>query len=162
MTYDQSIRAPVAEYVGAVQSHLDHVSADERAGILRNVEAHIYEALDRRAGDQATSEDLRAVLEEMDPPESYAQADDEGPTPGQKGTTKGKIALWISLGSLLATGLIVLLSQGRLAVWIPFFLFMGGQVAAIVLGAIDWRSPFGKAAVITSSVLLLAAALLVT
>ena len=161
MTYDKPIRDAVATYLRAVESHLANISADERAGIVHDVEGHIYEALDRRAGDEATAEDLRAVLEAMDPPESYAQAGDGGAMAGTRGMTKGKIALCISLGSVLAAGLIVLLAPRQLPYWIPSFLFLGGQLAAIVLGALDWANPFGKAAVIASSALIVVAALLV-
>ena len=69
----------------------------------------------------------------------------------------GRIALYIGLGGLLLAVLVGVL--GRLIErdlrGPAFLLFAGAQVAAIVLGLMSKHTPLGKAAAITSSVLLI-------
>ena len=99
----------------------------------------------------------------MDPPESYCQA-----TIANKGLQwleskkPGTIALGISLGSLVPAGLLFLLTGNGLALWIPYFLFLAGQIAGLVLGALAWKNPLGKAAVITSALLIVLSVLFMT
>ena len=74
MAARESIKAEVENYLSMVAAHLEAVSPEEREETLESVEAHIYDAVNERAGGQPTVQDVRAVLAEMDPPESYAQA----------------------------------------------------------------------------------------
>jgi hypothetical protein len=64
-----------------VAAHITGAPADEKEEILRNVESHIYEALNERAGEHPTAADAEAVLAEMDPPESYADTDGSSAAP---------------------------------------------------------------------------------
>lgn len=78
------------------------------------------------------------------------------------GLTGGQLALCIALGSLLVSGLVAVLLRNQLSAWIPFFIFLGGQIAGIVLGAIHRANSYGKAALITSSLLTVLAVVLCT
>ena len=69
----------------------------------------------------------------------------------------GRIALYIGLVGLLLAVFVGML--GRLIErdlrGLAFLVFVGAQVAAIVLGLMARNTPFGKAAAITSSALLI-------
>lgn len=150
MRMNEQVRAKVKAYLNDVATHLEGMPEQDRRDLLRQLEAHIHDALQARAGDtEAEVLDLETVLSEMDPPESYGQPQDRG----IYGLSQGKWALLISIGGLVVAGLLVVLSGGRMAVWTPLLLFLGTQVAAFVLGILSWRDPFGKAAVFTSAAL---------
>ena len=157
MRMSEQVRAKVKTYLDDVAAHLGDMSEQERRGLLRQLESHVHEALQARAGDtEADVPDLEAVLSEMDPPESYGQPKKRGIW----GLSQGKWALLISIGGLVVASILVGLIGGRMVGWIPFFLFLGTQTAAFVLGVLSWRDPFGKAAVFTSAALTLFALLL--
>ncbi len=72
---DAEANAAIREYLDSVSRHLSALPEAPRAEMLRDIMSHIYDALaDRTQGREATLEDVRFVLAEMDPPESYAQA----------------------------------------------------------------------------------------
>ena len=150
MKNNEQVRARVQSYLKEVAAHLERMPERERQDLLRQLDSHIHEALQARTGgNDAQASDVEAVLSEMDPPASYGTVR-EGRFAG---LSRGKWALLISLGSLVIAGLLVLLTGERVHVWIPFFLFLGGQIAAFVIGILSWREPLGKAAVFTSSAL---------
>ena len=152
MTTDSAIRQAVDEFLQGVNSHLADQTANQKHEILADLEAHIYEALASRvANRQPTVDDLQGVLAEMDPPESYGQLSQ---AKHASKITMGMVALAISLGTLVLAGFIGVLTADFLKIWIPYFLFLGGQIAALVLGIIARRDPFGKAAIITSCMLI--------
>jgi hypothetical protein len=154
MNMSPEIRQVVEQYLQSVSAHVGSMPADEKADLLGELREHIYQGLEARAGgSEPALDDLHALLAEMDPPAAYG-AHDQAPAEGGKGTMSiGLIALCICLGSLLVA-LPLLLLQG-LVLWIPAFLFLGGQIAALVLGIIGRSSPYGKAAIVVSSLLML-------
>jgi len=156
MNSDEQVCVRVQSYLKEVAAHLEGMPEREQQDLLRQLESHIHEALQARTGGKdAQASDVEAVLLEMDPPESYGTVRD-----GRLGRLRrGEWALLISLGSLVVAGLLVLLSGGRMAVWIPVFLFLGSQVAAFVIGILSWRESCGKAAVFTSGALSILAVL---
>ena len=156
MKSDEQACARVQSYLEEVAAHLERMPEREQQDLLRQLESHIHEALQARTGGKdAQASDVEAVLSEMDPPESYGTVRD-----GRLGgLRRGEWALLISLGSLVVAGLLVLLAGGRMAAWIPFFLFLGGQIAAFVIGIQSWRQSCGKAAVFTSGALSILAVL---
>jgi len=148
MRINEQVRAKIKTYLNDVAVHLEGTPAQGRQDLLRQLEAHIHDALEARAGGrEAEVPDLEAVLSEMDPPESYGQSQNRGIC----GLSQSKWPLLISMAGLVVAGLLVVLSGGRVALWIPFFLFLGTQVAAFVLGILSWRDPFGEAAVFASA-----------
>ena len=150
MKNDEQAHMAVQSYLREVAAHLEGVPERERQDLLRELESHIHEALQTRTGgNDARASDVEAVLSEMDPPASYGT----GKEGHLAGLSRGKLALLISLGSLVVAGLLVLLTGQRVAVWSPLFLFLGGQIAAFVIGVLSWRESFGKAAVFTSGAL---------
>ena len=72
MNNNPTITQGIADFLNRVGQHLGHKTDEEKMEILTDLESHIHEALSARAqGRQSTLEDLQAVLNEMDPPESY-------------------------------------------------------------------------------------------
>jgi Na+-driven multidrug efflux pump len=133
------------------------------------VESQIHDMLATRAPTKPTVEEARAVLAEMDPPESYADEEKSASTTGKENADglfeSGKLALWFSLGSLvtmvLFAGFIALLmssgSERDLArIFLPWFaiLFLF-QVVGLVLGRLTKSRPCGKAAYTLSMVVIL-------
>ena len=159
MNSDTTISQAVGRFLKRVGEHLANKGQEEKREILADLESHIYEALHSCSqGRQPTLEDLQAVLAEMDPPESYGQAteritDHKALGPANK-TTLGIVALCISLGSLVAAGFLFLAIGHMLGYWIPYLLFYAGQSSGLILGVLAWINPFGKAAVITSALLI--------
>lgn len=65
----------VKEYFASIKQNLQGVPADEQQEILRDLKFHIADALKaRNAAEPVDVEVVRAVLAEMDPPQSYARA----------------------------------------------------------------------------------------
>jgi hypothetical protein len=152
----EQIRVKIQSYLKDVAAHLEGMPVGDQHELLRQLESHIHEALRARMGGmEADVSDVEAVLLTMDPPESYGTAREDR----YGGMNRGKWALFLSLGTLVVAGLLVLLTGGRMLVWIPSFLFLGGQIAAFVMGILSWRESFGKAAVFTSAGLTAAALL---
>ncbi len=137
MNTDSTITQGIAHFLDCVSQHLSSKTPQEKREILADLEAHIYEALaSRAAGRQPTTDDLKAVLTEMDPPESYGQLAETPNAAQPSRRTLGIVALCISLGSA--------------------FLLPGvGQIIGLILGLIAWKDPFGKAAVIVAIVVLI-------
>ena len=155
MNTETEVERGVQDFLDRVADYLGATPEDEKREILRDLASHIHEALKSRVpGREPTVEDLQGVLAEMDPPESYGEsAEVERPgSPGRRAT--GIAALCISLGSLVVAGLLFALTGGHLVLWIPVFLFLAGQITALVLGVVAWSCPFGKAAVVTSAALI--------
>lgn len=61
-------------YLREVEQHLGHKSVAVRRELVGELRDHITEALRRKAGEKPSPADLEAVLAEMDPPESFADA----------------------------------------------------------------------------------------
>ena len=71
----------IKRYLEQVAAHLRGLPQDEKQDILENLERHIHDALSRRAEGRPTLAELRAVLAEMDPPESYGRTDEDTAKP---------------------------------------------------------------------------------
>jgi hypothetical protein len=71
---DTEVRARIERYLGRVEAHLEGVPEEEREEVLRDVEAHVYDALARREIEGTPEEVAKAVLREMDPPSSWGPA----------------------------------------------------------------------------------------
>ena len=159
MTNEEQVRRAIGDFIAEVEGRLDDKSPVEKRELLRQIESHVRDALEERTGTaEVTLSDVEAVLTEMDPPESYGHAKD----PAESRSTTGKLALMISLGSIMAAGILVLLSS-LYGLWMSFaaLVFYGGQIAAFVLGISAWPDRFGKAAVFTSVGLVLLSLLLI-
>ena len=74
MSTDSTITQGIAHFLDHVAEQLARKTPSQRREILADLEAHIHEGLaNRAAGHQPTADDLQAVLNEMDQPETYAQ-----------------------------------------------------------------------------------------
>ncbi len=147
----------VREYLQSVAACLGSVPPDVRQDILNDLEAHIRERLAEHAGGRpATEADATVVLSEMDPPESYADAQTAPAhvsvhvSGSWRRLTGGQWALCVCLaGSFLACVLIAV-HRGDVNPLLYLF-FLACQIVAFVLGIQHWKDGFGKAAVITSA-----------
>ena len=62
----------IRRYLNSVDRHLGHLPPGDRRAVLNNLESHMAEALRQRLQSQPPSaDDVRAVIAEMDPPESF-------------------------------------------------------------------------------------------
>lgn len=61
----------IDQYLKAVASHLSSLSEDEKEEILNSVRDHIDNELKIRSQEQPTLDDVKEVLQGMDPPASY-------------------------------------------------------------------------------------------
>jgi hypothetical protein len=146
---DADVRAAVARYLLEVSTYLGSRTPKERRELLATLEDHIHEALSRRSREPTLS-DLAAVLAEMAPPESYAEAPPDGLPPagaaGRKAVGLGPWALAIALGGIVLP-IVVGTLGGRGAGAGAAFLLIVLELIALVFGIVSWRSPLGKAAV---------------
>lgn len=62
----------INQYLDRVKSNLSSLSTEEQEDILVNLQAHIFGEIENRALHQPTIEDVQSVINDMDPPESYA------------------------------------------------------------------------------------------
>ena len=153
----------VREYLQSVAACLGNVPPDVRQDILNDLEAHIRERLAERAGGRpATEEDATDVLSEMDPPESYADAQTAPVhvSGGWRRLTGGQWALCVSLAGLLLTCVLIAVSRGYCNP-VYYLFFLACQIAAFVLGIRHWKDGFGKAAVVTSALVAIGSLLFV-
>ena len=83
----------INQYLNAVHRNLGFLSRVEQDEILENLRAHIYSELENRGSDPPTPEDVESVLNDMDPPESYADTpvDFTTDTPKEKRTSRRAI-----------------------------------------------------------------------
>jgi hypothetical protein len=162
----------VNRYLLEVATHLESRSPAERRELLEDLEAHLYEALRRRAGGEPTLADLETVLAGMDPPQSYARPPDaEGDVvaaPPQR--ARLSLGRW-ALGSLLA-GIVLLALLAAMAGMadrenqddvyaVAGMVFFALETIALVLGILSWREPAGKVVVIVYCALLVLVVLFV-
>lgn len=72
-----NVRREISEYLNSVKHHLAHLSERERQAVLDNLELQIRDTLKQRLGSQAPAiDDVRAVISEMDAPESFGSEDE--------------------------------------------------------------------------------------
>ena len=69
----------INQFLNEVEINLGSLSKVEQEEILDNLRAHIYSELENRGSDPPTPEDVESVLNDMDPPESYADSTEEYP-----------------------------------------------------------------------------------
>lgn len=147
MKRDQDAGAAIQRYLRAVAAHLESAPDASKRELLRDLESHIYEALEARgAGEDPQPADVEEVLAGMDPPESFARRSEMRPRPAG-----GAWALLVSLGTVAFATAILLLGWGVLPFWIPLAVFLAGQLAALAIGVAAWADPLGKAAVTVSA-----------
>ena len=95
----------INQYLDAVHRNLGFLSRVEQDEILENLRAHIYSELENRGSDPPTPEDVESVLNDMDPPESYADTPVDFTTdmPKKKRTSRRAIigAILIPFGFFL-------------------------------------------------------------
>lgn len=71
MTAKKAIEREIGRYLEEVAARLGEMPADEKDDVLRDIESHIYAALEK-TGPTPSLDDLNVVLAGMDRPSSYA------------------------------------------------------------------------------------------
>lgn len=142
---DQEIR----NYLNQVKQNLGHLPSARRDALLSELESHINDALRQRVKSETpTLADIKAIIAEMDSPDSFKQIANDGARGENPSYTLGKLALGISLVSAVL-------------MWIPYlggFIALAGvflQVGAFIIGVCTWRNPYSKTTVFVSFILLL-------
>ena len=160
---DDAVRRCIDEHLDSIEEVLrgTGMARSERQNILDDVETQIVEMLAARTHGRPTVEDAKAVIAELDPPESYAsegqgeqrkEPERSAPLALPKKWTLDKIALAFSIG-----GVVLLAIPLRLVP--PLVTFFAFELTGLVLGGITLRRPCGKAAAILSTCSLILALL---
>jgi hypothetical protein len=167
---DEDARRQIDEHLDSIEEVLRStgMTRSERQNILDDVETQIVEMLTARTQETPTVEDAKAVIAELDPPESYApegqgeQQEEQGSilpffAPTKKWTVD-KTALGFSIGGIVVPVLLALIGRvvlgGRamsLSVCFPLVL----EATGLILGIATWHKPLGKAATILSACILI-------
>jgi len=165
---DDAVRRRVDEHLDSIEEVLrgTGMARSERQNILDDVETQIVEMLAARAHGSPTVQDVKAVIAELDPPESYApegqgeQQEEQasispffGPT---KKWTIDKTALAFSIGGLVVALLFAVVERGPAT---GVFFLVPLEAIGLILGIATWHKPLGKAATILSTCILVFSAL---
>lgn len=156
------IKQVVSAYLNDIASRLSNQPDDQRANLLKQLESHIYEALDARcAGKEPTLADLESVFQEMDPPDSYGEVVVPYATPStinSPDSPLGNIAISRLAISFCAIGwCIILLVALRTHYLEPKVALIGVvfEIFAVMLGIATWNTRLGKMATIGAAAVIL-------
>jgi len=171
---DDAVRRRVDEHLDSIEEVLrgTGMARSERQNILDDVETQIVEMLAARAHGSPTVQDVKAVIAELDPPESYApegqgeQQEEQasispffGPT---KKWTVDKTALGFSIGGVVVPILFAVIGRVVLGPPAPSLTLcfpLALEATGLILGIATWHKPLGKAATILSTCILVFSAL---
>ena len=106
MNVSREMTARIAAHLAKVRDNLSGLPADEQKEILQSIEAHIYDALQSKGGDEPSPALLDAILAEMDPPESYNQSPAVAPV-SQSSSRPWWKCWWAQLAIGIALALVV-------------------------------------------------------
>ena len=161
----------IRRYLRAVRRHLGPGS--ETAATLRSMEEHIYSALQARFPESPTENDVRQVIDELEPPESFAQ-DAEGyqsmSAAAEAGYRYGKAALIVLLAAIVIPLALIIIDvatgffSGLAAVptlTLGLIIMVPLLTIALVLGIAGFRSSAGKAVVIIVAILAVLGSILI-
>ncbi len=120
MSNTREIERAVGRYLEEMARELVGMDAAARDDILRDVESHIYAALEKHGGNP-TIKDLKVVLAGMEPPSAYAR---EAGAPSPR-TAAAETKPTISRCAVVAA----VISPISLLAWLMFFMafFVGGR-----------------------------------
>lgn len=168
MKLSTNIEKGISRYLSEVKAQIGNRPKEEQTELIRALEEHIIESLTRsNAGDPDIS-DLKSVLAEMDPPESYGTETDSG-----NDESKFQKLLEMSVGKWALTAFLA-----AICVFVVFYLIailassdslirlgtiFGGVLAitAFVLGLFGWKETSGKVATVGSVIIILIALLFI-
>lgn len=95
-----SVSKEINEYLRTAGKHLSHLPKAERQAVLDNLELQITDTLKQRLGSQEpTADDVRAVISEMDAPESFESNDEPGYAPRMRLLRRLMVASAIMFGA---------------------------------------------------------------
>ena len=162
----------IDEHLDAIDDALrsNGIARSERQNVLDDVQTQILEMLADQCKGAPNPEDARALIAEMDPPESYAseladprlnpeEAKQAMAAKGSSLLDKLALALCV-LGVFVPPTLWLYFSSQitdpniHLSMGVFFFLFVACQFCAFILGLLTRTKPAGKAAALASGLLL--------
>jgi HAAS len=101
---NSKVRTLIDRWLGRVEAHLADRQSGEREDLLRDLEAHVHDALASRT-EEISGDDVETVLAEMDDPSSYGAPlprptapTAPPPPPLSTGSTPSLLPYWIALG----------------------------------------------------------------
>jgi hypothetical protein len=164
---DEDARRQIDEHLDSIEEVLRGaaMSRSERQNILDDVETQIVEMLAARTHGRPTVEDVKAVIAELDPPESYAsegqgeqkkEPERSAPLALPKKWTLDRIALAFSIAGAVMLSLQVEIRSSNSLFSISPFAF---EAAGLILGIVTLPKPLARAAVILSACTLILALL---
>ncbi len=158
----------IRRYLRAVRRHLGRGSVTDTT--LRSMEEHIYSALQERFPGSPTEDDVRQVIAELEPPDSFADSSSELHAIPEAGYRFGKAALIVLLAGIVIPLAVVIVDiitgffSGLVAIptlTLGLIIMTPLLVIALVLGIAGWRSPAGKAVIIIVAILVVLSSLLI-
>ena len=148
-------KKPLIKYLKSIKWNIQDKNHAEQQELLRSLEEHIYEALDARSSLSPTKGEVQSVIDEMETPESF-QSYVSKKIPTYTERQLGKWALILVMSGVIIPLLIIVIAGlsgidlGNIAVLLGIFLVIVG----LAVGIVGRRSPLGKAAIITSAILI--------
>ena len=162
MKLNTNIEKGIGRYLSEVKAQIGNRPKEEQSDLIHALEEHIIESLTRSNAGEPDISDLKSVLAEMDPPESYgAEAD------STNNKSKFQRLLEMSVGKWALTAFLA-----GLCVFVVFYLIailtssdllirlgtlFGGvlSITAFVLGLFGWKETSGKVAAVGSVIIIL-------
>ncbi len=148
-------KKPIIKYLKSVKWNIRDKNRAEQQELLRSLEEHIYEALDARFSISPAKGEVQSVIDEMETPESF-QSNTSKKTPTYTDRQLGKWALILVISGVVIPLLIIVIAGlsgidlGNIAILLGIFLVIVG----LAVGIVGRRSPLGKAAIITSAIII--------
>jgi len=146
MTKDP-IKCSIRRYLDEVALYLDLVPLDQRTQVLKDLEAHIYDALNERASVTPVLDDVKAVIASMPAPSSFSPGS-EPPEETRWTSPTGKLPLetWIGFALiLLAVALQLVHSRSGLFI-LTYLVLAAGLLSSFfgMLALIHLRTAGGR------------------
>ena len=158
----------IREYLDQVRRHSGNRGPAEQQELVRALEEHIHEIINAKPGSQEPV-DVKAILLEMDPPESFGTPTDQEDSERSgefRRMSLGKLSLVVLIAAvttpflLMAIGQLVRGTIGSIAtVGIPLGIVL--LVVALSLGIAARKERAGKATIIASAIILASLAVFV-
>ncbi|NQT60004.1 MAG: hypothetical protein HQ557_13555 [Bacteroidetes bacterium] len=154
---NKNAKKPISKYLKSIKWNIREKSREEQHALLRSLEEHIYEALEARFSISPTKEEIQSVIDEMETPESF-QSNVSKKVPTYTEQQLGKWALIIVISGVVLPILVLIISElsGTPGIFGNISLLLGISLVVIGLavGIVGRKSPLGKAAIISSAILI--------
>ncbi len=157
-------KKPIIKYLKSVKRNIREKSREEQQELIRSLEEHIYGALDAKFSINPTIGEVQSVIDEMETPESF-QPITSKKVPTHAERQLGKWALILVFSGVVLPIIFLIIAElsgssggfGKTSILLLGIFFV---IAGLAMGIAGRKSPAGKAAIITSAILIGALSLL--